>query len=146
MNVPRVKASNALVNRNLDIPALTGLRIVAALWVVLFHFSNTIYIAWPFSLNFKPVLSQGYNGVPLFFLLSGYIIWHNYGSPDILAPRNYVSFLWKRMARLWPVNLLTAIFAIFILYRQVYTYHNWGAAVPKWFSILGWFKSAFMLQ
>src|SRR5262249_24372572 len=56
------------VVRGGEIKALTGLRILAAAWVVLFHFRPLLHNAAPqFSQALSPVLNCGAQGVDLFF-------------------------------------------------------------------------------
>jgi peptidoglycan/LPS O-acetylase OafA/YrhL len=87
-------------------PALTGLRAVAAVWVVLYHAFMPLYISYgrPMQL-LGPVLHSGWLGVDLFFVLSGFVITHSY--LDRLGHRLSVAdagrFLWARVARVWPV-------------------------------------------
>jgi peptidoglycan/LPS O-acetylase OafA/YrhL len=134
------------MSRPEPISALTGLRIVGAGWVVLHHFQPTLYAASDRFRVFEPLLEQGRQGVPLFFLLSGFIIWHNYGSSRILrSPREPVRFLWRRFARLWPVNLVTAVLAFPLVWWAVNVVDYWGAPIPDWYSLPGWLASAFMV-
>ena len=130
----------------INLPALTGLRIVGALWVALFHYRDTFFLAWPMLSFLDPIFSAGYFGVPLFFILSGYLIWHNYGSEKLLEVRATTFFLWRRIARLWPVNLLSQLLAIPLIWYGITVKENWGAPVPDWYSITGWLQSAFMIQ
>ncbi|MGQ0623878.1 MAG: acyltransferase family protein [Sporichthyaceae bacterium] len=136
----------ACPKRAVDLPALTGLRIVGAAWVVLYHFQTTLYEALPGMHLMRPILSHGDAGVPLFFVLSGFIIWHNYGCSSTLTARASASFLWRRFARLWPVNLVSAGVALIIVSVHVHHYGNWGAPTAGWYSITGWLQSAFMID
>jgi peptidoglycan/LPS O-acetylase OafA/YrhL len=62
-----------------EIRALTGLRIVAAMWVVLFHFRPLIWEASPrLEDDLAPLLNSGAQGVDLFFILSGFVLTWNY--------------------------------------------------------------------
>lgn len=106
-----------------EIKALTGLRIVAALWVVLFHLRPLLRDAAPgFSDALAPMLNCGAQGVDLFFILSGFVLTWNY--LDRMGPswstRATVHFLWLRLARVWPVYLVTlhlaAAWVIFTLH------------------------------
>lgn len=128
------------------LPALTGLRLIGAAWVVAFHFQPTLYEAWPQLRLFEPIFSHGDFGVPLFFVLSGFIIWHNYGSLSLLNVRTTAKFLWRRCARLWPVNLASAVLVIPVVWWGVINQNNFGAPKPEWYSKIGWLKSAFMVQ
>jgi peptidoglycan/LPS O-acetylase OafA/YrhL len=96
--------------RSGEIKALTGLRIVAALWVVLFHFRPLLWQAAPdFASALAPILDCGAQGVDLFFILSGFVLTWNY--MDKLgrswSARATLRFLWLRLARVWPVYLVT---------------------------------------
>lgn len=106
-----------------EIRALTGLRIVAAVWVVLFHFRPMLGDASPgFRDALAPVLDCGAQGVDLFFILSGFVLTWNY--LDRMGRSWSVSanlhFLWLRLARVWPVYLVTlhlaAVWVIFTLH------------------------------
>lgn len=145
-NSPAGTAALGKQIRPRDIPALTGLRIVGAGWVVLYHFQPNLYEAWPKLEVLKPILSQGNFGVPLFFILSGFIIWHNYAGVSLLKLRTLATFMFRRIARLWPVNVLTQALAIPLIWWAVEVKHMWGAPIPDWYSIGGWLQAAFMIQ
>lgn len=108
--------------RSGEIKALTGLRFFAAVWVVLFHFRPLLAQAVPdVSSALAPVLDSGAQGVDLFFILSGFVLAWNY--LDRMGPswstRDILHFLWMRLARVWPVYLVTlhlaALWIIFTL-------------------------------
>ena len=106
-----------------EIKALSGLRIIAALWVVLFHFRPLLAAASPgLSSALAPVLNAGAQGVDLFFILSGFVLTWNYldRMGESWSTRDTLHFLWLRLARVWPVYLVTmhlaAAFAVFTLY------------------------------
>ena len=106
-----------------EIKALSGLRIVAALWVVLFHFRPLLAQASPsVSSALAPVLNAGAQGVDLFFILSGFVLTWNYldRMGQAWSTRATLRFLWLRLARVWPVYLVTmhlaAAWIIFTLY------------------------------
>jgi peptidoglycan/LPS O-acetylase OafA/YrhL len=106
-----------------EIKALTGLRIVAAVWVVLFHFRPMLGDASPgFRDALAPVLNCGAQGVDLFFILSGFVLTWNYldRMGRSWSTRATLHFLWLRLARVWPVYLVTlhlaALWVIFTLH------------------------------
>src|ERR1700691_3495508 len=110
------------VVRSGDIKALTGLRIVAAVWVVLFHFRPLLRDAAPGFLDaLTPVLNCGAQGVDLFFILSGFVLTWNYLDKmgESWSARATLHFLWLRLARVWAVSLVTlhlpALWIIFTL-------------------------------
>jgi peptidoglycan/LPS O-acetylase OafA/YrhL len=87
---------------------LTGVRFVAAVWVMLYHYQAPLAaLGW-----LVPVLHEflrvGRLGVDLFFALSGFIITHTYlqkMGPRLTWPRSR-HFLWLRLARIWPVHFV----------------------------------------
>jgi peptidoglycan/LPS O-acetylase OafA/YrhL len=106
-----------------EIRALSGLRIVAALWVVLFHFRPLLeQVSPPWSDALAPVLDAGAQGVDLFFILSGFMLTWNYldRMGESWSTRSTLRFLWLRLARVWPVYLVTmhlaAAWIVFTLY------------------------------
>lgn len=93
-----------------EIKALSGLRIVAAVWVVLFHFRPWLeQVAPGFRSALAPVLNCGAQGVDLFFILSGFVLTWNYldRMGESFSARDTLHFLWLRLARVWPVYLVT---------------------------------------
>ncbi|MGB5798189.1 MAG: acyltransferase [Mycolicibacter algericus] len=101
--------------RSGEIKALTGLRIIAALWVVLFHFRPLLRLGSPaFSDALAPVLDCGAQGVDLFFILSGFVLTWNYleRMGESFSPRATLHFLWLRLARVWPIYLVTLHLAL----------------------------------
>lgn len=101
-----------LAKRRPDIACLTSLRFFAAMLVFgrhMFFFEGhatleTIYTA---------LLKEGYIGVTFFFVLSGFILTYNY--LDKFKEVTWVSlrkFYQARLARIYPVHLLTFYFAI----------------------------------
>jgi peptidoglycan/LPS O-acetylase OafA/YrhL len=106
-----------------EIKALSGLRIVAAVWVVLFHFRPWLeQVAPGFRSALAPVLNCGAQGVDLFFILSGFVLTWNYldRMGESFSARDTLHFLWLRLARVWPVYLVTlhlaAAWILFTLY------------------------------
>lgn len=95
------------------LPTLTGLRGIAALAVLFYH----IRLA---TTGFLPdwliaSLAHGYLAVDLFFVLSGFVLWWNYGAQfgaegHRAAPR----FLVRRIARIFPLHV--AILSAMVLF------------------------------
>jgi peptidoglycan/LPS O-acetylase OafA/YrhL len=87
-----------------DLRPLTALRFLAAMWVVLFSF-------WPhLDVGFMPnVVAKGYLGVETFFILSGFILSHVYLAAAGEGRFAYGSFLWARIARVYPLHVATLL-------------------------------------
>jgi peptidoglycan/LPS O-acetylase OafA/YrhL len=117
------ESSRKSVVRTGEIKALSGLRIFAAVWVVLFHFREPLGQVAPWFLDtFAPVLNCGAQGVDLFFILSGFVLAWTYldRMGETWSTRATLRFLWLRLARVWPVYIVTmhlaAAFVIFTLH------------------------------
>jgi peptidoglycan/LPS O-acetylase OafA/YrhL len=96
-----------------ELPALTALRGLAALAVVFFHAS---FLAYHHAGGAPPpVWQRGYLAVDLFFLLSGFVLTHVYGSRLAGARRwrTVGRFLWARFCRIYPASLFTI--AVYLL-------------------------------
>jgi peptidoglycan/LPS O-acetylase OafA/YrhL len=79
-------------------------------WVVLFHFRSLLEQAAPgFRSALAPILNCGAQGVDLFFILSGFVLTWNYldRMGEAWSTRATLHFLWLRLARVWPVYLVT---------------------------------------
>lgn len=100
--------------------ALDLLRFIAALAVVLYH-----YLAQP-DTNFPQlaaIVQYGYLGVPLFFMISGFVI---AASAERRSP---ITFLISRGARLYPAFWLGVIFTASVSYLL-------GSSPPSWSEVL----------
>lgn len=104
--------------------SLTGLRFFAAMAVVMYHLR----------LYFTPlgesltVFGYGFTGVSFFFILSGFVLaWSHRENVHLGA------FYWNRVARIWPLHILTTVFAI------------WAPPLPT-SSDSGWLASPFVLS
>jgi peptidoglycan/LPS O-acetylase OafA/YrhL len=140
-----------------ELRGLTSLRGIAALYVVVYHFSNTI--AHTQNLNFKALVPRGHIAVDLFFVLSGFVMAYTYAA-DFRQHgiKAYSSFLSKRAARILPLNIF--IVTILLLLRPLEFdgkwFSNWTAIcnlgmiqglnvcyninIPSWSVSLEWFS------
>lgn len=106
-----VPTGPAAPSRRPPIPALTGIRIFAAYYVVTLHFGLGFTRRHHGPALLIHFLSKGYLGVSLFFILSGFILGYTYvgeGSHRGLAGR----FWEARVARIYPVYLLSLLFML----------------------------------
>lgn len=92
-----------------DLPALTGLRMLAAAAVYLSHIPQPAMI----NARVSAFMSAGYNGVTLFFVLSGFVLGLNYfdqlASP---SPSGLWNYAVARVARVYPLYVLVLLFAV----------------------------------
>jgi peptidoglycan/LPS O-acetylase OafA/YrhL len=134
-----------------EIRALTGLRGVAACYVVLYHFHG---LTAPDGLVGN-LLRHGYIAVDLFFILSGFVMALTYADSFRLGTtaRAYAIFLTRRIARIYPLYACVTVllfaasaFAVaeaaapesttFLLISNLLLIQSWGIApsidLPAW--------------
>jgi peptidoglycan/LPS O-acetylase OafA/YrhL len=78
-------------------------RFAAALLIMLYHFAH---FAPAESLWVKNMLESFRLLLDLFFIISGYLIFQRYGD-EVRSFRTYVSYLGRRLVRLYPLHLIT---------------------------------------
>ena len=107
-----------MTTRQANLPALTGLRFLAALHAFLFHVLTPRFAGEPGSAEGWVVrlIGGGYVAVSLFFVLSGFILAYVYLRPadgdDVPAEAmrgTRHAFLWARVARVYPVYLVALL-------------------------------------
>jgi peptidoglycan/LPS O-acetylase OafA/YrhL len=99
------------------LPALTGIRSLLAITILLYHFTPS-GMAWSKhpSITLYPIINIGYVFVSFFFLISGFILSYNYaGRPQ---PMNPMDFWMARLSRLYPVYALTMLISIPMLMAE----------------------------
>jgi peptidoglycan/LPS O-acetylase OafA/YrhL len=89
------------------LPALNGLRGVAALWVVASHLALALpaVLSSGWIRDFVHSLAiHGYLGVDIFFVVSGFVMWWNYSERlSRVTSKEYAAFIRARLARTYPV-------------------------------------------
>lgn len=125
--------------------ALTGIRILAAAAVFLSHLGPLATVPE----GIRTFMAAGYNGVTLFFILSGFVLTWSWGS-RILPVRG--SSLWAffvaRFARIYPVYLFALLVAILpyltsgsgdrqLMLLHTLTLQPWSSHVDRAFTFNG---------
>lgn len=124
-----------------NLPALTGLRFVAAFGVVLFHRGQDFVAAYgPEWL--RPVAASGYVGVSLFFVLSGFILAYTYFEHAERPPRPR-PFYEARVARIYPVYLVGLAIALPFGVRDLLRLADAGAQAR---GLVAWAAETLLLQ
>lgn len=147
-----MQAAHTSLPRNM--PALTGIRGWASLWVLLYHVTLFDHV---------PGLDRGAMGVDAFFILSGFVLSHGYAHGlarlDFGAIR---TFLRGRVARIYPLHLLALGIAVAVVlafpafaaarsagrfsvsafFACLLLVQNWGFAMPTAWNSPTWSLSA----
>ncbi len=123
----RVPAPPATRPKKSHLPALTGLRIFAALNLVFFHFSNPKDFGW-----LAPVVDNGYTSVSFFLLLSGFILAYNYGDRAAQGQMRLGEFWLARFSRLYPVYVFSLVVSLGMLMAELHAHSR-----PVFFTGIG---------
>jgi peptidoglycan/LPS O-acetylase OafA/YrhL len=131
---------------NVFIRQLTGIRFVAAAWVLLYHFQGPLGTIGVTGVPvFGDVIRVGRLGVDLFFALSGFILTHTYLTrmgPRLQA-RATLKFWWLRLARIYPVHLVMIVIAALAMLAQA---RITGAEWKSWFTPEGALAQVLLVQ
>jgi len=132
------------------LPALTGLRTLLAINIVLFHFTP------PHLHYLYPVIDHAFVFVGFFFLISGFILSYNYA--DRALTLNKGGFYWARLSRIYPTYLLALLFSWPLLLEEwkarphtefwqgvvltPFTLQGWNPSLATFWNTVGWTISA----
>jgi peptidoglycan/LPS O-acetylase OafA/YrhL len=128
----------AVHERKPSLPALTGLRTLLALTILLFHFTPS-GLKWGW-FTLYPLIEIGYVFVSFFFLISGFILAYNYAERD--GGLNLADFWVARLSRLYPVYLLTMLISIPMLITEFHVRSRvqfWEGAIATPLLVQGFF-------
>ena len=102
------------------VQALTGIRFIAAFSVLLFH-SGAGFAAHHNAPRFiVNALENGYLGVSIFFILSGFILTYNYSNKLTSSRGDLLEFALSRFARIYPVYILSLILMLPLVVNELH--------------------------
>ena len=126
---------------------LTGVRFVAAFWVLLYHYQGALATAGLLVPVLHEVLRVGRLGVDLFFALSGFILTHTYLTkmgPTITWPKSR-HFLWLRLARIYPVHfVMLNVAGLAVLAQQKFGSSTAGSR--DWLNVTDYLKQVLLIH
>ena len=126
-------APSELTAHRRSLKALTGIRFFAAFYVVVFHTRVGQVLSEHGFHAAGNFFASGYLAVPLFFLLSGFILAYTYEG-QIERPGDHRRFWEARFARIWPV------YAVSLLMSSLpsFTMPHPGPALATIFMVQAW--------
>src|SRR5664279_2310567 len=118
---------------------LTPIRGIAALFVAIFHFEIVMVLFLPRDVS--RFFSKCYLMVDLFFIMSGFIIYHVYGHffEESIQRASFYKYIRARLARVYPLHIFTLILTIILVTSQHFVW-------DKLFEINAIPTHVFMLQ
>jgi peptidoglycan/LPS O-acetylase OafA/YrhL len=120
-----------LMTRRHHLPALTGLRFVLAIWVIIHHLTGKgmMLEPWVHTLpaGLQSLVRGGYLAVGTFFVLSGFVLARSYGEKE-WNRGNLMRYGIARIARVYPGYLLSLAIVSPFIYRAIF---NGGSAVDR---------------
>jgi peptidoglycan/LPS O-acetylase OafA/YrhL len=144
-----------LARTSVVLPGLTGVRGVAALAVFMCHFQPVVLIVLGFDANagFR-FIGNGFRGVDLFFVLSGFILFHVHENDFRTITREALrGFYLLRFFRVYPLNtfILFALLPLPIALPDFVTWYRAAHLIQgdyhlRDFSFSGFIQSLFLAQ
>jgi len=127
------------------IKQLTGVRFLAAAWVMLYHFQPALAASGVLVPVLHEFLRLGSVGVDLFFALSGFILTHTYltrlGSK--LTWSGSANFWWLRLARVYPVYfVMLNVAGLAALAQGIVS----GEGRREWMTLPSYLEQVLMIQ
>ena len=119
--------------RKQPLPALTGIRTLLAIFIILFHFTP------PHLGLLYPIIDNAYVFVGFFFLISGFILTYNYADRAMTLSKR--EFWLARFSRLYPIYILVLVISVTML-RDEWSARShqefWRGVILTPFLLQGW--------
>lgn len=127
----------------MNVPSLTGVRGLAAVWVVLFHIQLFGAELGVKPLAGLPILRSGWTGVDLFFVLSGFVLMlvHEQDFSRLRwAP--LARFAWLRFFRVYPLaSVVLLLILLLTLLDPAFARAYRHSGVPPNFTVSSFFRT-----
>ena len=133
--------------------ALTSIRFFVALHVALYHLVRPFPLWGPLT----AFISAGYQAVGFFFFLSGFILAYSHAPEYELGKGSARRFWVARFARIYPVYLLSMLFAgyvgfqyfrqsihVFAFVADLLMVQSWSVRMVNFFHVVAWSLSVEM--
>jgi peptidoglycan/LPS O-acetylase OafA/YrhL len=133
-----------------EIKSLTGIRGLAAVYVIIFHWYVVLFHKKPHLINhyLSVFIGHGYLSVDLFFVLSGFLLSLTTSARfnNHLFLNDYKAYMYKRFSRIFPLYIVVTLLYFFIfhygeieslmvnltLLQGVFSFDNNSMISPGW--------------
>lgn len=126
---------------------MTGIRGIAALWVMIFHAQQYICkpLGWPFLVNIRFV-TNGWRGVDLFFMLSGFVLMYAHGREfHEIRKGPMTRFARLRFTRVYPLNaVVTLLIGVLVILQPGFVAWARSRVEPSFFSPGAFVRTMFL--
>src|SRR5262245_20985145 len=123
------------MQKDKNLPALTGLRFFAAFSIVLHHCKGHLIDAE--TLGNVPFATA----VGFFFVLSGFILAYNY--PKFRTASDVKRFYLGRMLRIWPTHIFTFLLVCVVIFTDFASFlHSFPTAIANILLLQAWVPTA----
>lgn len=123
--------------------ALTSARGIAAWWVVFYHFKEAMDLSENSAIY--ALIAKGHLAVDFFFILSGFVIFLNYGDWFVKTLQSpYLKFIGYRLSRVYPLYII--VLFLHLLNPLALHYFSSSGNVGEGYGIGYFVASVFMVQ
>ncbi|MES9832427.1 MAG: acyltransferase [Candidatus Thiodiazotropha sp. DIVDIV] len=131
-----------------QIDSLTGVRGIAAMWVVLLHGISYVSASAVMPGFVERVITKGWLGVDLFFILSGFVISYVHQSDFVQLDRSSISrFLKLRIARIYPAHFIAIIVLIpVVLGASLFSIYTFPEGADSQYTLSKFFYSLLLIN
>lgn len=133
--------------RSRGIPSMTGIRGIAAVWVMMFHAQQ--YVCKPLGMSHLVnvrLITNGWRGVDLFFMLSGFVLMYAHGNEfREIRKQPLIRFARLRFTRVYPLNsVVTLLIAILVVLEPGFVAWTRSRLSPTSFSLESFVRTMFL--
>lgn len=130
MTIPADRLPGNTSAKSYRLDSLTGLRFVAALFVMILHLRHAAGVAFGSPWIFDAILS-----VDFFFVLSGFILSHASQGRGFATPGDWLHFFVARFSRIWPLHAVVLGFWVVWAAGEAWGGGGWDSVHFGWMSL-----------
>lgn len=136
--VSEVYPQASSTERSFYLPALTGIRAIAA-YLVFWHHSTGFGSMLPNNQLLENIKNESYIGVSIFFVLSGFLLTLRYFDSAQLTGAWWRSYIINRIARIYPMFFILTLITL-LMFANKNGYFDWILAFLNFTFLKGFFE------